>query len=300
MTQTLLSKPFTYYTPSISPDGRRLAIGIESGKDLDTWIFDIQRESMSRLTYTTQGGIYPVWMPDGKHIIFSSQSPSANAIKWIRSDGAGDVQTLVESKRKGDIEPYSVSSDGRRLAYANISPDTGLDLWTLALDLSDPEHPKPGKPELFLGTPASERDPAMSPDGRWMAYVSTESGIPELYVRPFPGPGGKWQISTGGGKFPRWSRSGHALYYETPRNDGIMEADYTATSDSFSASKPYLAASARTFDPNGNTNWDLAPDGKRFVIFPVPEQTEEKGSVHVTFLLNFVDELRRKVPLSRK
>src|SRR5438552_1533263 len=184
---------------------------------------------MSRLTYTTQGGLYPVWTPDGKHIIFQSQSHGTNTIDWIRSDGAGEVQKLVENR--DDIEPYSISSDGRRLVYASISPDTGFDIWTLALDLSDPEHPKPGKPESFLRTPASERHPALSPDGRWIAYSSTESGIPELYVRPFPGPGGKWQISTGGGKYPKWSRTGHALYYQTPRNDGIVEIEYTSTAD---------------------------------------------------------------------
>ena len=199
-TQALLSKPGTYYTPSISPDGRLLAIGLESGKDLDTWIYDIQRQSMSRLTYTALGAIYPVWMTDGKHVIFSSRSSEGRAIKWIRSDGAGDVQTLLRSEHSKagatgslgdhvlvDIEPYSISSDGRRLAYAETSPDTGQDLWTLTLDLNDPEHPKPGKPEPFLRTPADERDPALSPDGRWIAYVSTESGIPNCTSGRFQG-----------------------------------------------------------------------------------------------------------------
>ena len=93
--------------------------------------------------------------------------------------------------------------------------DTGFDLWTLPLDVSDPEHPKPGKPELFLGTPFNEQEPAFSPDGRWIAYTSNESGRNEVYVRPFPGGApsgsGKWQISTGGGAHPIWSRNGREL-----------------------------------------------------------------------------------------
>src|SRR5258706_2718859 len=95
------------------------------------------------------------------------------------------------------------------------SPETSFDIWTLPLDLTDPDHPKPGKPELFLGTPAVEVSPVFSPDGRWLAYMSLESGGPEVYVRPFPGPGGKWQVSTGGGVMPVWSRNGRELFYRT-------------------------------------------------------------------------------------
>src|SRR5262249_450795 len=151
---------------------------------------------ISRLTYTAQGGLYPVWMPDSRYIIFKSRSLGNTSIDWIRSDGAGAVAHLLDSK--SDISPYSVSPDGRRVAYSSSSSDTGYDLWALPLDLSDREHPKAGKPEVFLKTPADEYDPAFSPDGHWMAYSTTESGTRELYVRPFPGPGGKWQISNGG------------------------------------------------------------------------------------------------------
>ena len=156
---------------------------------------------------------------------------------------------LLESK--GSVSPYWFSPDGKRLAFAEVAPDTGADVWTLPLDLSDPEHPKPGNPELFLRTPSNEYDPAFSPDGRWIAYSSQESGQPEVYVRPFPGGRpGMWQISTDAGVL--WSM-------------------------------------------------DLAPDGKRFAVFPRPEATGgQKGSVHVTVLLNFFDELRRRVPAGSK
>jgi Tol biopolymer transport system component len=297
-TQPLLQKPGTYYSPSISPDGRQLAIVLESGKDQDAWIYDTQRDSMSRLTYNSSGGLYPVWYPDGKHIVFQLRSAGVSAIEWIRSDGAGEAMRLLEGN--SERFPGSLSPDGRRLAYTELNSETGADLWTVALDLSDPEHPKAGKPEPFLRTPFNERDPAFSPDGRWMAYTSTESGIAELYVRPFPGPGGKWQISTGGAEYPKWSRSARALFYESLTDDSIMVADYTATADSFSASKPRVAASARMIDAAGVPNWDLAPDGKRFVVFPAPDPAAgDRGSVHVTFLLNFFDELRRRIPTGK-
>jgi Tol biopolymer transport system component/predicted Ser/Thr protein kinase len=296
--QPLLEKPGTYYTPSISPDGGRLAISMEAGKGMDAWIYDKQRDSMSRLTYNASGGIYPLWSPDGKHIVFRLFSPGVHAMEWIRSDGAGEAQRLLDGRN--EMDPGSFSPDGRRLAYTEESAETGSDLWTVALDLSDPEHPKAGKAELFLRTPFSERDPAFSPDGHWIAYTSNESGMPELYVRPYPGPGGKWQISTGGAEYPKWSRNGRELFYETWNDNAIMVADYTATADSFSASKPRVAASVRMIDAAGIPNWDLAPDGKRFAIFPAPNQAaEDKGSVHVTFLLNFFDEVRRRIPAGK-
>jgi len=298
-TQPLLAKPGTYFTPRISPNGQRLAVMLESGKDQEIWVYEPRRDTMSRLTSTTQGALYPVWSPDGKHIAFQSRSGGSMSIDWIRSDGAGEALKLLESKN--DVRPDSFSPDGRRMAYTERSPETGYDLLTVALDLNDPEHPKAGKPEPFLRTPSDERDAVFSPDGRWIAYTSDESGTREVYVRPFPGPGGKWQISTGGAKYPRWLANGQTLFYESlAPEDRIMAADYTSTGDSFSASKPRVWASLPMTDASGDVNLDVAPDGKRFAVFPAPDPKEaEKGSVHVTFLLNFFDELRRKVPAGK-
>jgi hypothetical protein len=184
----------------------------------------------------------------------------------------------------------------------NISP--GFDLWTLPLDMSDPEHPKPGQPELFLRTPFDEQKPAFSPDGRWIAHTSSESGRNEVYVRPFPGgtPSGfsKWQISTGGGQESVWSRNGRELFYETLDNR-IMVSTYTAKADSLAADKPRLWSNTQIRNIAGaQWNLDLAPDGKRFAVIPRPEATDDqKGSVHVTVLINFFDELRRRVPVRK-
>jgi Tol biopolymer transport system component len=295
-TQPLLA-PGQYYMPRFSPDGKRLALVVRSAGGDDIQVYDWQRDTMTRLTFT-QGNQnrFPVWTPDAKHIVFEFKYPGGNSIRWVRADGAGEAQTLLESKV--GLEPCSFSPDGRRLALAG--GDTGSDLWTLPLDVSDPEHPKPGKPEAFLRTPFNENEPAFSPDGRWIAYTSDESQRFEVYVRPFPGPGGRWQISSAGGGRPIWSRNGRELFFETPENR-IMVAAYAATGDSFSADKARLWSAVQISDP-GTTYWnlDLAPDG-RFVMFPRPEATrEQKGSVHVTVLLNFFDELRRRVPVGEK
>jgi Tol biopolymer transport system component/predicted Ser/Thr protein kinase len=297
--QPLLAAPGQYYTPRFSPDGKRLALAVGPVSGGDIQVYDWQRDTMTRLTFT-QANLFPVWTPDGKHIAFGVRSPRANSMRWIRADGAGEAQTLLESK--GELRLHSFSPDGKRLAFAEMGVDTGFDLWTLPLDMSDPEHPKPGKPELFLRTPFDEYDPAFSPDGRWIAYGSNESGRYEVYVRPFPGGApsgsGKWQISTGGGLHPIWSRDGRELFYKA-LDDHIMVAAYTASADSFAANKPRPWSNTQILQPSGFQVWnlDLAPDGKRFAVFPRPEATgEQKGSVHVTVLLNFFDELRRRVP----
>jgi serine/threonine-protein kinase len=297
--QPLLSAPGQYYTQRFSPDGKRLALAVGPLAGGDIQVYDWQRDTMTRLTFT-QTNFEPVWTPDGKHIAFVSQSPGAYSIRWVRADGAGEAQPLLESKNA--LYPYSVSANGQRLAFAESGVDSGLDLWTLPLDVSDPDHLKPGKPELFLRTPFNEQAPAFSPDDRWIAYYSNESGRNEVYVRPFPGGApsgsGKWQISIGGGRNPIWSRNGRELFYATPDNH-IMAAAYTASADSFTAAdKPHPWSNTQILDPAALLlNLDLAPDGKRFAVIPRPEAaSEQKGSVHVTVLLNFYDELRRRVP----
>jgi hypothetical protein len=182
------------------------------------------------------------------------------------------------------------------LAYFERNPETGFDIWTLPLDLTDPDRPKAGKPELFLRTPANEILPRFSPDGRWIAYRSDETGSVEIYVRPFPATsGGKWQISAGGGLYAFWSNNGRELFFETT-DSRIMVVDYTVDGASFMPGRPRLWSDKQLFYP-GTSNLDLAPDGKRFVMLALPEAAStEKGSVHVMMLLNFFDELKRRIP----
>ncbi len=291
-TQPLLAKPATYSTPRVSPDGSRLALSADTAKGLDIYVYDMQRDAISRLTFDGKQNLWPLWTPDGKHIIYGS---GFSGIWWIRADGAGEAQRLLEGNT---LIPNSLSSDGRRLAYT--SNGAKKESGTLPLDLTDPEHPKPGKPEAFLKTPAVETAVVFSPDGRWIAYTSDESGRREVYVRPAQSSGGgKWQISTGGGIYSFWSRDGRELYFMSPDNH-IMVAEYTAKGDSFEAGKPRVWSETPIRETNAVLPaLDLAPDGKRFAVLPRSEVAAETGSVHVTFLLNFFDELRRRAPAAK-
>jgi Tol biopolymer transport system component len=275
-----------------SPDGRKLAF--INGTDI--FIHDLERDIGHRLTFNADARS-PVWTPDGKHIAFETVS-GGFSLSWIRSDGAREPQRLLS--QANPVDSWSFSSDGRRLAYLEANPETGFDLWTLPLDLTDPDRPKPGKPELFLRTPADELVPRFSPDGRLIAYRSNESGNNEIYVRPFPARGGgKWQVSTGGGLYGIWSNNGRELFYETTDNR-IMVLDYTVNGDSFVPGKPRLWSGKQIFYP-GSSNLDLAPDGRRFAVLTAPEAAGgEKGSLHVTMLLNFFDEVKRRIPVGGK
>jgi serine/threonine-protein kinase len=295
-TEPLIGTPGFYNTPRFSPDGTRLAFSVSDGKSRDIYVYDLRRDTMSRVTFTGQAHSYPTWTPDGKHLAFNSSYGAEHgySIWWIRADGAGEAQRLLQSKTL--IVPYSFSPDGRRLAYYVLSPETRNDIWTIALDLSDPEHPKPGKPEPFLQTPYEELRPTFSPDGRWIAYASSQSGPAEVYVRPFPGPGGQWQISTGGGGNPIWSRNTRELFYTNPEHR-IMVVAYTTEGGSFMPGKPRLWSSTQIRQPTIAAFLDLAPDGKRFAVFPVPaDEVRQRNSSHVTFLLNFFDEVKRRIP----
>ena len=285
--QPLLAKPGMYTQPRLSPDGRKLSF---IGEGQDIYIYDIARDSMSRLTFTGDANS-AVWAPDGKHIAFGSVGKD-HSLYWTRSDGAGDPQRLLQGPNI--LAPWSFSPDGRRLAYFERIPRSG-DVSTLPLDLTDPDRPKAGAPEPFHHTPADELCPSFSPDGRWIAYLSIESGRGEIYVRPFPAkPEGKWQVSSGGG-LAFWGKNGRELFYEGTDNR-IMVVDYTIQGDSFVAAKPRLWSETQVFNP-GLLNMDLAPDGKRFAVLYSPEPADAgKGSVHVTMLLNYFDEVKRRIP----
>jgi serine/threonine-protein kinase len=197
-TQPLLAKADNYLYPRLSPDGQRLAVSAA-----DIWIYEWQRDTMTRLTFS--GEAAPVWSPDGRYIVF--RAPGGMFL--TRSDGAGKPQPLTQSKVRQT--PYSFTPDGKRLAFHEVSA-TGFHLWTVPLE-SDGTGLRAGKPEPFLQTQFSERSPSFSPDGRWLAYASDESGSYQVYVRAFPDRGGKWQISNGGGLYPVFSRNGRELFF---------------------------------------------------------------------------------------
>jgi serine/threonine-protein kinase len=244
-----------------------------------------------------------VWTPDGKNIVFQSTNAAAPGLYWIRSDGSGEAQRLTDGKL--NEVPHSFSPDGKRLAFWQSGNSGSFDIFTAPVE-GDPGRGalgvRLGKAELFQGTPFAEVSPAFSPDGRWLAYLSNESGTSEVYVRPFPGPGGKWQISTGGARFPLWSRDGRELLFET-LDYRVMAASYTVIrqtgGDSFAAGKPRVWTETRLRDLGGYSNYDLAPDGKRLAAMVADDATGDKPPTHLTFLLNFFDELRRRAPSAK-
>jgi serine/threonine protein kinase/Tol biopolymer transport system component len=287
--EPLLAKPDAYTRPSLSPDGNRLAIATTA----DIWVYEWQRDTMTRLTFGAVTFGYPLWSPDGRYIVF--QAPGG--MFWTRSDGSGKPQPLTQSKNRQ--LPYSFTPDGKRLAFHELMPQTQNDIWTVPLE-SDASGLRAGKPEPFLQTPFDERHGAFSPDGRWMAYDSNESGVYQVYVRAFPDKGGKWQISNSGGLNPLFSRNGHELFFRNDANQ-IMMASYTIKGDSFVADKPRVWSEKRLADLGVTPNYDLAPDGKRIVaLMPAGTAEDQRAQNHVIFLENFFDEVRRRTATQAK
>jgi Tol biopolymer transport system component len=289
----LLGKPGPYGRPSMSPDGDRLALEVTGGPGTDIWLYDSQRDTMTRLTFTGTATA-PLWSPDGRYIAFRAEG---EGIAVTRSDGAGKPQPLTQSKA---IQyPWSFTPDSKRLAFMEAGSG-GYDLWTVVLE-SNSSGLRAGKPEAFLQTPADERAPSISRDGRWLAYSSNESGTFQVYVRAFPDKGGKWQISNSGGTYPMWSRNGRELFFETLDNH-IMVAGYTVKGDSLAAEKPRVWSEKQIGGvANLSRNVDLASDGKRIVaLMPIETAEGQKAQNHVTFLLNFFDEVRRRTATQAK
>jgi len=286
-------------TPRLSPDGNRLALAVAG----DLYVHELERGTVTRLTSDAALNRQPVWTPDAQHIVYVSDVPASDGefgIRWIRSDGSSKPEKLFGERTP--LQVSSISPDGRAIAFSRTGKDKGHEIWTLPLDRNDPDHPKPGKPEPFAPESLSQVDPAFSPDGRWMAYVSTNgAGVGgQITVRPFPSSpsAGRWQVSESGAKFPVWSRNRTELFYVNSDNR-IMVARYTANEHSFVPEKPRQWSPAPLFRPTYNALWnlDIAPDGRRFVVLAPPEpRSAEPATVHATILLNFFDELRRRLP----
>jgi len=288
-------------SPRLSPDGNRLALSVAG----DLFVHDLQRHTATRLTFDAALNQQPVWTPDGQQIVYGSHVPASDGefgIWWIRADGSSPPQKLFGER--APLHVFSISPDGRNLAFVRTGQDSGFEIWTLPLDRNDPEHPKSGKPEPFARESLSQIDPAFSPDGRWIAYVYTNGAGQggQVIVRAFPSEpsAGRWPVSESesGAHFPVWSRNNRELFYLNFDNR-IMVVRYTANHHSFVSEKPRQWSPAPLFRPGNNALWnlDIAPDGRRFVVLAPPEsRSAEPATVHASILLNFFDELRRRLP----
>ena len=281
--QPLAAPSRGYRTPRLSPDGRRVAIGTTESQ---IWLYDLARETLTRLTFQGSANT-PIWRPDGKRVAFQSSvagDPASNVF-WQLADGSGAAERLTAGEYQ-HIDG-SWSPDGEVLAFVEVNPTTGRDIWTL--HVSGDRKPLP-----FLRTPFNEAAPQFSPDGRWLAYASDESGRYEIYVRPYPGPGGKSQISTEGGNEPVWGRNGEIFY----RSGNKMVAVDTATRPSFSAGKPkVLFESPYAPALQTNANYDVSPDGQRFLMV---KENEGVSATQINVVLNWFEELKQKVPTGKK
>jgi serine/threonine-protein kinase len=285
----LRATPANWGNPRFSPDGTRLAVEINDGRQLAVWVYEWEHDRPSQLTLNPAQNQKPVWTPDGRRIVFWSNRDVQQNLYWQRADGTGDAQRLTNSQH-----PQSAASwhpGGKILAFQETRPQTGADLMVVAIEGDELTGWKPGTPTSFLSTPAMEREPMFSPDGKWLAYQANDTGRFEIYVRPFPGPGGTWLISTAGGITPTWSLTRRELLYRSPENQ-LMVAAYTASDDSFRAEKPRLWAEGYIGPQTGQRSFDLHPDGERVAVAP------ELGSFdrpqdRLVFIFNFFDELRR-------
>ncbi|HXP87395.1 MAG TPA: protein kinase [Bryobacteraceae bacterium] len=259
-----LGEPGEYANPAISPDGTRIAVAKGPVQSRDIWIVDVARGTSTRFTFDPARDDFPVWSPDGKNIVFAS-TRSGQAKLYIKpADGSGEERMLGEQTGT----PTSWSKDGRFMLFTSVGPKTANDIWVLP----DPGRASPAsKPTPFLATQFSEGFAQFSPDGRWIAYTSNESSAADVFVRPFSsdasgGGGAKWLVSKSSGVYPRWRSDGKQLFYSTISLD-FMAVDID-TSKGFQAGTPRRLFA--TPPPMLNIDWDIAPDGKRFLFVTTP------------------------------
>jgi Tol biopolymer transport system component len=243
-----------YRWPRLSSDGKHLAVQIIGASVQGIWVSAINSSNFTKLT----GGSAPVWSPQGDRIYFANSQEGE--LRWARADGSGAEVTLLKDEH---IEfPTSTTPDGAVLAYSRRDPSTSFDIMTIATDGK-------GAPKPLVATAAQEGGARFSPDGRYVAYVSDESGRFEVYVIEYPGPGGKWEVSRNGGRDPIWSADGSRLYFRT--GDRLMTVPI-ATRPSFSIGNAEVVIEEDYEGLLGTLdrpNYDVAPDG-RVLLLRIP------------------------------
>ena len=272
---------------SVSADGQRVALRSAKAND-DIHVFDIPRASLTRFTYEGGDEQNPVWTPDGKRLAYASQRGGTPTMYWKTADGNGTPEKILAPQHPQ--RPSSFSADGKVLAYTEVHPQSGLDIWTVRLE----EH-SPRQPEPFLRTPFDEDLPLFSPDGHWLAYRSNESGRMEVYVAQFPGAGVKRQISVDGGDQPMWAPDGKQLFYLN--GNRVMTVDLNAESGLHPTKPRTLFERALSPSAADSGVWGhiyaVFPDGKRFLFVENAVQPEVR---ELRVVLNWFEELKARVP----
>jgi eukaryotic-like serine/threonine-protein kinase len=269
-----------YTDPTISPDGRSVAF-TTLGAVETVGIYDFARHTLSALTATTAGSSQaPVWAPDGSRLADRGTRAGFRNLFWKAVDGSAEEVRLTTSE---DLQTPTSWSNANQLAFTDVSVATGYDIWVLPM--------AGGQPQAVLKTTAIEANPTFSRDGRWLAYISTESGTSEVYVRPFPGPGRRLQVSTDGGFEPVWSRNGRELFY---RRGDVMMASAITTDPALTAGLPRTLFKGLYMNTDtGGAGYDVAADGRFLMVQPVEAP---QPATSISLVLNWFDELRRTAP----
>jgi Tol biopolymer transport system component len=279
---SVLGDPALYTDLELSPDGKRASVSIsdQAGKERDIWFYDVARGLRTRFTFGAGAAVSSIWSPDGSRIVFDAIRKGHLDLYQKSSSGAGTEEVLLEDNL--DKYPTSWSPDGKFIIYHTVPGQTGRELFTFPLS---GDH----KPVPFLNTKFDVAFGQFSPDGRWVAYRSDESGRNEVYVAPFPGPGEKWQISTAGGTLPRWRRDGTEIFYLAPDNK-LMVATVNGKGASFEvrAVNPLFETRIAL---GGRYQYDVSPDGQRFLINTLPEQAASADPI--TVVLNWTAGLKK-------
>jgi Tol biopolymer transport system component len=292
--QPLAAPARAYGFPRLSPDGRRLAVTILE-QESQVWLYDL-RETLTRFTFGGNYNSLSAWTPDGKRIAFQSNKEGPLNIFWQLADGSGGLERLTTSDFIHG--PQSYSPDGQLLTFIEVNPTTGYDIWVLRMSDPSAGSGQVRKAQPFLRTPFNETVPRFSSDGRWLVYVSDESGRNEIYVQPYPGPGGKWQISTEGGTEPVWNPNGRELFYRSG-NIKMMAVDI-ATQPSFAAGTPRMLFEGQYLQTSATAPYyDVSPDGQRFLMLKPVEQVDA-APTQINVVLNWFEELKQKVPAGNK
>ena len=247
---------------------------------MDVWLIDAARGVPTRFTFDAADDASPVWSPDGSRVVFASERKGVYNLYWKLSSGAGADEMLLESDQPK--WPSDWSSDGRFLLFYSFDPQTGFDLWVLPVSGDK-------KPFPFLKTPFEERDGQFSPGGKWIAYQSNESGRSEIYVQPFPGPGGKFQISTNGGAQPRWNKNGKEIFYVSLDSKMMvfpvkMSPDGQSLEPETPAALFPVRIAGGTLSRFNRQQYAVSSDGQRFLVNLA---ADEGPASPITLILNW-------------
>jgi len=268
--------PWPHRLARISPDGTRLVLNPRDNSDL--WLYDIARGALTRLTFSPASDYFPLWTPDGKKIVYVSPEGDDVSLMWVASDGSGAPERILTSENA--IWPYSWA--GGELVVEENKEETGADISIVSM--AEEREVRP-----FIEAPFDQTNPAVSPDGRWIAYESNESGRSEIWVQSFSGDRGRFQVSIEGGAVPLWGRDGRELFY---RNGEDVMRVALETNAAVEPGRPTRLFSGDYRQDPGRA-YELAPDGKRFLMM---KPMEEELSTELVYVLNWFDELERLAP----